>query len=97
MPFEKGQNKTGGRSKGMPNRIKKDLKEKVQVLVFDNITNVQSDLDSLEPKERLTILIRLLEYVIPKERETKIDFSGLSETEIDELINRITDETYRKN
>lgn len=35
-------------------------------------------------------MLKLMEYVLPKQKETKIDFSNLSDTEIDELINRIT-------
>lgn len=97
MAFTAGQQKTGGRQKGTPNRLKSRLKEAISEIVDSNLETIRQDLAQLEPKDRISLLLKFVEYVLPKERETKIDFSGLSETEIDELINRITDETFRQN
>ena len=49
-------------------------------------------MEDLEPKDRISLLLKFVEYVIPKERETKIDFSSLTDTEIDDLIERVTND-----
>ena len=47
---------------------------------------------NLEPKDRLQLLFKLLEYVVPKQRETSnnIKFEDLTDEEMDELVNKLT-------
>jgi hypothetical protein len=89
--------KTGGRTKGTPNRTTKELKELIHNIVAVQLDTIEDDLQELDPKDRLNILLRLVEYVLPKQREQKIDFSNLSDAEIDELIDKISDESKRQN
>jgi hypothetical protein len=83
-------NNPNGRPLGVPNKITTNLKDRVNLLIENNFDKLQTDLDTIEPKDRLSIMLKLIEYVLPKQKETKIDFSNLSDAEIDELINRIT-------
>jgi hypothetical protein len=83
-------NNPNGRPLGVPNKITSNLKDRVNLLIENNFDKLQTDLDTIEPKDRLSIMLKLMEYVLPKQKETKIDFSNLSDAEIDELINRIT-------
>lgn len=83
-------NNPNGRPLGVPNKITANLKDRVNLLIENNFDKLQTDLDTIDPKDRLSIMLKLMEYVLPKQKETKIDFSNLSDTEIDELINRIT-------
>ena len=83
-------NNPNGRPLGVPNKVTANLKDRVNLLIENNFNKFQSDLDNIEPKDRLSIMLKLMEYVLPKQKETKIDFSNLSDAEIDELINRIT-------
>jgi hypothetical protein len=83
-------NNPNGRPMGVPNKVTANLKDRVNLLIENNFDKLQSDLDTIEPKDRLNIMLKLMEYVLPKQKETKIDFSNLSDAEIDELINRIT-------
>lgn len=79
-----------GRPLGVQNKVTTSLKDRVNLLIENNFDKLQADLDTVEPKDRLNIMLKLMEYVLPKQKETKIDFSNLSDAEIDELINRIT-------
>ena len=83
-------NNPNGRPLGVPNKITANLKDRVNLLIENNFDKLQLDLDTIDPKDRLSIMLKLMEYVLPKQKETKIDFSNLSDAEIDELINRIT-------
>ena len=58
--------KYGGRKKGTPNRLTKEVREVLKELVFDEISQVQSHFEKLDPKERIELLIKLLPYVMPK-------------------------------
>lgn len=88
MPFEKGREKSGGRKAGTPNKATTDLKSKISALVDEQFETIQTDLESLDPKERVTAYLKFLEYVLPKQREQKIDLSTLTEEQIDDLLNR---------
>lgn len=63
-----GKPKTGGREAGTPNKITGTLKEFIANLVDDNREQIVEDLKALKPKERLAVLERLMQYVIPKQQ-----------------------------
>ena len=59
--------KTGGRTKGTPNKVTAELKEHIaDVLEGYSKEQIQSDWKQLTPKERLEMLHKLSQYVIPK-------------------------------
>jgi len=58
--------KTGGREKGTPNRLTKELRWLLKDLLHQELENLPERLNSLEPKERLEIVVKLLPYAIPK-------------------------------
>lgn len=66
MARPKGTPKTGGRVKGTPNKVTYSLKEWINSLIRRNQKQIELDLEEIEPKERLQILLKLLEYIIPK-------------------------------
>ena len=92
--FKKG-NKLGGRPKGAKNKTKNEVKEVLQDILEKNIDTVQTDLDSLEPKDRLKIMLELMSYIVPKMRSVEVDVDvqhrqlGLSEQEFLSLENHI--------
>lgn len=92
MGLKKGTtNNPNGRPVGVPNRITGNLREKINSILSDNIDRVQDDLNSLDAKDRLQVLEKLLSYVLPKlqAQSIDIDFSNMSEENIDAIINQL--------
>jgi hypothetical protein len=62
---KQGSPKTGGRKQGSLNKTTVSLRSKIHLLIENQWVTVESDLKSLEPKDRLSFLERLLKYVLP--------------------------------
>ena len=88
MPFETGREKTGGRKSGSTNRTSTDIKSKIAALIDDQFDTIQADLETLEPKDRVSAYLKFMEYVLPKQREQKIDLSTLTDEQIDDLLDK---------
>lgn len=88
MPFEKGKAKTGGRKPGAVNKTTADIKARIKALIDDKFESIVDSIELLEPKDQVAAYLKFLEYILPKQRETKIDISSLSEEELDELLQR---------
>ena len=58
--------KFGGREKGTPNVLTKEVRAILKAVVFEEVALIQDHLKELDPKIRLQILIKLLPYVCPK-------------------------------
>ena len=59
-------NKYGGRQKGTPNRMTKELRTLLKDILYQELEQVRERLELLEPKERFELLIKLMPYVLPK-------------------------------
>ena len=59
-------NKYGGREKGTPNRMTKELRTLLKDILYQELEEIQERLELLKPKERLELLIKLMPYVLPK-------------------------------
>jgi hypothetical protein len=100
MPFTSDTAKQAGKMssrKEKPNKTTKELKTILQRVVEVQLDTIEEDLQDLDPKDRLNILLRLVEYILPKVREQKISFNELTDEEIDNLITKITDGSQREN
>ena len=58
--------KYGGRQKGTPNRMTKELRSVLKDILYKELEQIQVYLDSLKPKERIELLIKLMPYALPK-------------------------------
>lgn len=58
--------KYGGRKKGTPNRLTKEVRAVLKDVVFDEMSQIQIHFEKLDPKNRIELLIKLLPYVCPK-------------------------------
>ena len=101
MPQRKGQ--TGnphGRPLGAKNKRGSELKEWIKHLIDGNREAFEADLKTVEPQQRLAMLEKLMQYVIPKMQsidatvqiaEEYNHLERLLHTAPDEAIQRITD------
>jgi hypothetical protein len=65
--FKKGNN-LGGRTPGAVGKSNAKTKEAFALLLDNNLDRIQSDIDALEPKDRLKILIDLAGFIVPKQK-----------------------------
>ena len=88
----KGTQKTGGRAAGTPNRTTAEMKTWLSGLIDKNRRQIEKDLKRLEPKDRLLILERLMQYTVPKMQAVtaQIDLNKLSDEQLNILINELT-------
>lgn len=75
MGLKKGNtNNPNGRPKGSKNKVTVEVREVFKSLLEENINQIQKDIESLTPKERVNVLLKISEFVIPKLRS--IDSEG---------------------
>lgn len=89
MPFKKGKQKTGGKKKGVPNKVTSDIKEAYRLLIESNIPNLSKWLDRIaekNPERAITILSDLSEYVIPKLARTELTGEDGDEIKVKTII-----------
>lgn len=58
--------KTGGREQGTPNRLTKELRAALKNILHQEIEMLPDNLNKLEPKDRLELLVKLLPFALPK-------------------------------
>ncbi len=58
--------KTGGRASGTPNKLNKELRERINNFLTDNWQQVEQDFKNLEPEKRIALFEKLLQYALPK-------------------------------
>ena len=64
---------SGGRPKGTPNKSTAELKNLVVSLLKDNSPRFTKVLGKLEGKEYTDTVLKLMEYVIPKQRHSEVE------------------------
>ena len=81
----RGTPNTSGRPKGSANKATSKVRVAFTQLVENNIEKMQKDLDSLEPKDRLKLILDLASFIIPKlknvEWREEIKHEGLKFTQ----------------
>lgn len=90
MAQRKGQ--TGnpkGRPKGKPNKVTSELKSWIQQIIDGNRDKFEEDLKELEPKDRLMIIEKLMNYVVPKQQAISVEAQVQAEyAELEKLLDK---------
>lgn len=87
--------KTGGRKKGTPNKATTLGKEVIVTLLADYSESglMTSDFMALDPKDRLLIAEKLMQYTMPKMQSTAVDITaGDREKTIEERLAELAGE-----
>jgi hypothetical protein len=78
--------KTGGRTKGTPNKTTSEIREHYQKLIDANLHLLDSDIKSLEPLQRLKIIIELSKFVVPTLKATDLSLSDNQEEKFNQIV-----------
>ena len=76
MAFRKGQSgNPAGRPVGAKDRQTAELRQKINEILGEHFTpeKIAADIEAMEPKDRLTFLTKLMEYAVPKLKQTELD------------------------
>lgn len=65
--------KTGGRTKGTPNRMTKEIRAVLKDVIGEQLESIPDVLATLEPKDKLEFIIKLMPYVLPKVEAVKMN------------------------
>lgn len=87
-----GKGRLGGRAKGTPNRITASVKDWIFQVIDKNRLQMEKDIEVLEPKDRLQVLEKLMQYVIPKQQavSANLDISKLSDEQLNTFVAELT-------
>ncbi|MBK8516472.1 MAG: hypothetical protein IPL55_09370 [Saprospiraceae bacterium] len=66
----------GGRSKGAQNKSGKQVKEILSEILSEEIEGLPKRLNQLSDKDRLDIVIKLLPYLLPKQKEIEMSVTN---------------------
>ena len=58
---------------GVPNRATNEVRKAFQLLVENNLPQMQTDLDSLEPKERVKFMLEMAKFILPTLQAVSVD------------------------
>lgn len=65
----------------------------MSAVIDKNRRQMERDLKALEPKDRLQMLEKLMQYVIPKQQavSAEVDINTLTDDQINTIINQMTE------
>ena len=94
MPRQKndGRGRMGGRAKGTPNKATSTVKEWLSQLLDTNRKQIEKDLKSMEPEERVKIFAQLLNFIVPKQQSVSVEATMQAEyAELTRLLEKAPD------
>jgi hypothetical protein len=100
MPAKKGYtNNPNGRPKGKPNRTTKEVKQTLINFINENLDDLQSEYDKLEPMQKFQFLEKILKFVVPTQNYTEADVNEniLTDKDRKEVLERLKNEQLNVN
>lgn len=87
--------KTGGRQKGTPNKATAMTKGVISTLLADYSDSgmMRDDFLALDPKDRMVVAEKLIQYVIPKMQASSVDMNVQGgQTTLEETLKRLSEQ-----
>lgn len=76
MGLQKGQtNNLTGRIKGTPNRTTQEIRQLIIDFVNNNIDDMQTVYNTLEPEKKLLMLEKMIKYIVPPAKDNDLNAS----------------------
>tara|TARA_B110000444_G_scaffold222854_1_gene225064 strand:- start:159 stop:446 length:288 start_codon:yes stop_codon:yes gene_type:complete len=88
-----------GNTKGEPLTNQRKSLSEVSMLLENNIDTVQSDLDEMQPRDRVNALLQFMKFVIPTQKAIELDNRETQEEKNEAYIQRlmeIPEENFNK-
>jgi hypothetical protein len=88
-----------GNTKGEPLTNQRKSLSEVSMLLENNIDTVQSDLDEMQPGDRVNALLQIMNFVIPTQKAIELDNRETQEEKNEAYIQRlmeIPEENFNK-
>lgn len=84
--------KFGGRTKGTLNKTTAETKEILKNIIDEELDKLSALMATLDPKEKIDVIVKILPYVIPRQSEIAIPIEDRPPAKIMIKINRYADE-----
>lgn len=92
MKYQKGQSGNPlGRPVNSKNKVPPDFRKQVMFFVESIFPQIQKSFDHLDDKDKIAYYIRLLDFCLPKmkETETNISFDTMSDEQMKRLLSEL--------
>lgn len=87
--------KTGGRKPGSLNKTTKVSREMIVGVLekYQESGMMSEDLEALEPKDRIDIMVKLMNFVLPKMQSTQMDLiANVKEVSVESDLTKLAEE-----
>lgn len=84
--------KTGGRKKGSLNKVTTITKEILNEIADGLRPTLAQDLAKLDPKDRITVWLKLVEFVVPKPQRLDVDLTSNQTLTIEAKLKELAQE-----
>lgn len=84
--------KTGGRKPGTPNKASTITRDIINEIAEGIRPNITRDLAALDPKDRLTIWLKLIEFIVPKLQSVDMNIAAPQIQSIEDALKKLSEE-----
>lgn len=84
-------NNPNGRPKGSLNHNTIKIRSAINEIIDGNLEKFKKDINNLEPKDRIRVIIDLLQYAVPKLQATQLDIDGGTKSKFESMLDGLCD------